>query len=55
MIILLFVSFFVLLILGVPVALSLAGSSILALYMADINLVAPKVLLVVGWERKGWH
>ena len=39
MIILLFVSFFVLLILGVPVALSLAGSSILALYMADINLV----------------
>lgn len=39
MIAILFILFFVLLILGVPIALSLAASSIAALYMLDINLV----------------
>ncbi len=39
MIAILFILFFVLLILGVPIALSLAASSIAALYMLDINLI----------------
>ena len=39
MIALLFLSFFILLILGIPIALCLVASSILALYVSGANLV----------------
>lgn len=39
MIALLFISFFVLLILGVPIALSLVASATLALWVSDVNLI----------------